>query len=106
MRNASKVNEARNYFYDKYKGSFGAKEVIKAGFDPVEQYIGSYGIEIHAINKTTLQFTITNNTSFKSFFYGIGGSWDGGMMGNYYQRYYFTEKINYSLLNVRIVCIE
>ncbi|MCH6259366.1 hypothetical protein MLD52_22620, partial [Puniceicoccaceae bacterium K14] len=110
MRNAWRVGEAREYFYDKYsgqsiqagfsvtnfKGSFGIQGLVRAGIDPVEQFVGSYRVDVIALNANTLQFTLTNTTSFESFFYGIGPEWERSAFrfnGNTRQEYIFTEKV-------------
>lgn len=111
MRNAWKVEEARDFFYNKYKGStdltnasvtkygadFGLEGLFRAGVDPVEQFIGSYDINIFS-NGQILTYKLTNTTSFKSLFYGVGPDWRGGMMGNWTQTYIFTEPINFNRL--------
>ena len=110
FRNAWKVNEAREFFYKKYagitdltgasvtnySGKFGLKGLIMAGIDPVEQFVGSYRLDIHVIEGNMLQFTITNTTSMKSFLYGIGPEWERSsfkLNGNTQQTYIFTEPI-------------
>jgi len=112
MRNAHGVNQARDYFYNKYKGatsldgasvtnygaSFGLSGLVRAGIDPIEQFVGSYSIDMTVVNGNTLQYTLTNNSSFTSFFYGLGPSWNGGPMGNFNQTYIFTEPLNFNKL--------
>jgi len=110
MRNAWKVNEARDDFYKKYEGvrnlkgasltnysgKFGIEGLIRAGVDPVEQFIGGYRVDIHVVGNESLQFTITNTTSFKSLTYGIGPNWARktfSPMGNTTQTYMFTEPL-------------
>jgi hypothetical protein len=84
MSNAYSVNKAREYFYNKYKGqtnlngasvvnykgSFSLGGLFRAGFDPIEQYVGSCDININ-YNGSELIFMLKNNTSFESFFYGF-----------------------------------
>ncbi|HEX8039534.1 MAG TPA: RHS repeat-associated core domain-containing protein, partial [Chryseosolibacter sp.] len=62
MKNAWRVNEARKFFYNKYKdatdykgasvtnyqGDFGIEGLLRAGFDPIEQFVGSYTVNIYA----------------------------------------------------------
>jgi RHS repeat-associated protein len=111
MRNAWRVNEAREYFYNKYNGvddlsnasvtnfsgAFGIKGLFKAGIDPVEQFIGSYRVDINAIEGGNyLQFTLTNTTSFKSLMYGIGPDWERDSfspMSNVSQSLIFIEPV-------------
>ena len=108
MMNASQVNEAREYFYNKnkgkpckdwegvsnYKGKFGVKELCKAGLDPTEQFVGSYRIDIsYNANDGTATYTLNNTTSFKSLTYGVGPDWNGGPGGNVTQTYTWTEKV-------------
>jgi len=45
-----------------------------------------------------LYFYLSNVSSFKSFLYDKGPSWEGGAMGNYKQYYIFWEPINYDKL--------
>ncbi|MFC4874293.1 hypothetical protein [Negadavirga shengliensis] len=106
MRNAWRVNQAREFFYKKYagvtnltgasvtnySGKFGLEGLLRAGVDPVEQFIGSYNIDIQVVDNM-LQFMLTNTTSFESFFYGIGPNWQGGPGGNFKQTYIFTEPL-------------
>ena len=110
FRNAWRVKEARRYFYKKYtgvsdfkgasvtnySGKFGLKGLFNAGIDPIEQYVGSYNIDIHAIEGQMLQFTITNVTSMKSLMYGLGLQWERSQFpfyGNTRQTYIFTEPL-------------
>jgi len=109
FKNAWKVQQARDYFYNKYanvpsyagcevsnfKGNFGLEGLIRAFVDPIEQYVGSYSIDISVVGKE-LQFTLKNNTSFKSFFYGIGSDWERSeykRCGNMRQTYIFYEPL-------------
>jgi hypothetical protein len=110
FRNAWKVNEARRFFYNKYagvaeltgasvtdySGKFGLKGLFKAGIDPIEQFVGSYDIDIYVINGNMLKFVLTNKTSMKSFLYGKGPEWERNSFrldGNTIQTYIFTEPI-------------
>jgi RHS repeat-associated protein len=110
MQDAHGVNAARNYFYEKYngqaistessvtnfKGSFGIPGLLRAGVDPVEQYIGSYRVDVLVVtnnNQNELLFVITNTTSFESAAYGLPLDWNNGPMGNCTQMYVFTEPI-------------
>jgi len=110
FRNAWKVNEAREFFYNKYagvtdltgasvtdyQGKFGLGGLVRAGIDPIEQFVGSYGISIHAVEGDMLQFTLTNTTSMQSLLYGIGPHWERSSFefwGNTRQTYIFTEPV-------------
>ncbi|HRP03145.1 MAG TPA: hypothetical protein PLE30_10910 [Candidatus Kapabacteria bacterium] len=114
MRNARKVNDARDYFYNKYKGtndlegasvmdyngSWGLLGPFIAGFDPIEQFIGSCSINIY-LHDDVLQFNIINRTSLTSASYHIwpnSWNWSQGPMGNYDQVFIFTEPINFKRL--------
>jgi len=84
--NARVINQARKYWYSKVNsgkisiyggvtnflgkkaftgGNFGVKGLISAGFDPMEQFVGSFTPTISS-NGRNLTFTIQNTTSFKS----------------------------------------
>ncbi|MDR2145898.1 MAG: hypothetical protein LBE91_05505 [Tannerella sp.] len=110
FRNAPEVKEAREFFYKKYAGvndlagayvsnytgNFGLKGLFKAGLDPIEQFVGSYRIDINVIDGIMLEFTLTNTTSMKSLLYGIGPDWERSSFrpsGNITQIYIFTEPI-------------
>ncbi|MDP3915637.1 MAG: RHS repeat-associated core domain-containing protein [Bacteroidota bacterium] len=109
MKDAYRVNQAREYFYGKYKdvsnlngasvtnfkGSFGLVGILRAGLDPIEQYVGSYNINMTSYGNN-LNFSLYNNTSFKSFFYGFGPEWNRstfGPGGNMYQYYNWSEPL-------------
>jgi hypothetical protein len=107
LKNSEGVRKARDYFYNKYHGkitvgatltdfdtTFGLKGLLFAGVDPVEQFVGTFKVEkIEVIDGNRLQYTLSNPTSFTSFLYGKGPSWEGGPMGNFRQTYVFTEPI-------------
>ncbi|AFD06702.1 hypothetical protein [Solitalea canadensis] len=110
MRNAKRVNEAREFYYKKYKnvediantsvtgfkGSFGLSGLINAGLDPIEQYVGTYRINIYNFDGKTLWFAITNQTSMNSFLYDLGPSWDRSSWapgGNMNQTYIWKEQV-------------
>ena len=109
FRDAWKVNEAREFFYNKYSGvsdltgasvteygaKFGMEGLFRAGLDPIEQFVGSYSVDIHVVDGN-LQFILRNPTSFKSLMYGIGPDWSRSTFrlgGNMEQTYIFTEPI-------------
>lgn len=110
MSNASRVNQARNFYYNKYKnfvnlkgtsvtnfdGSFGLSGLLKAGFDPIEQFVGSYRVDIYNVTGKSLWFVLTNTTSFESFLYGIGPAYSRSSFnlgGNTEQVYIWNEPI-------------
>ncbi|ABI75640.1 YD repeat/RHS repeat protein [Hyphomonas neptunium ATCC 15444] len=108
LKDAWRTNQARDYFYEKYsagipadasvigfKGVFGAEGYIRAGADLTEQFVGSFGVDIHR-NGNYLNFIVTNNSSFTSFAYGLGPNWersDFPPMGNMRQTYCWTEPL-------------
>lgn len=107
LKDSEGVKKARDFFYKKYKGridrgatvtdfdtTFGLKGLLFAGIDPVEQFVGTFKVEkIEVIDGNKLQYTISNWTSFTSFLYQMGHSWEGGSMGNFNQTFVFTEPI-------------
>lgn len=116
MMDAFRVNQARKYYYnnknpyskhnpDKHytnvKGSFGLEGLLKAGLDPTEQFVGSYRIDINSRlddkNQAWLDYELNNNTSLKSFLYGIGPDWERSPtsrtpFGNMRQKYKWSER--------------
>jgi hypothetical protein len=119
FRNSRVVEQARDYWYKKVKsgdkkitdgltnfkgreawtgGNFGFKGLLKAGFDPMEQFVGSFSPEISS-DGFTLTFTLTNTTSMKSLLYGVAPDWDRSTLrfsGNMSQTYIFTEPIDFN----------
>ena len=108
--NANRVNEARNFYYKKYsgakslantsvtgyKGSFGLSGLWNAGLDPIEQFVGTYRINVYNFNGSTLWFVLTNQTSMNSFLYDLGPSWQRsswGPGGNMNQIYIWSEPV-------------
>ena len=108
MRDAPKVNAAREFFINKnkdipiefhqsvtnYGAAFGLKGLANAGVDPIEQYVGSYDIDIHAHTNGTVTFELNNNTSMRSFLYGLFFSWERSTLspfGNMRQSYSWVE---------------
>lgn len=110
MRNSDGISKVRDFFYNKYKDSkslkgasvtdfsapFGVKQFLKAGFDPIEQFVGTFKVSVYYDEKSnTLKYVIRNTTSATSAFYHAALSYDsGGPMSNYYQTYTFSEKLN------------
>jgi len=75
-------------------------EFADSGFDPTEQYVGSFTVEARGLGNGKVEYTVTNNTSFKSFLYGIGPEWErrelgpfGTPMSNVRQSYTWTEDL-------------
>jgi len=109
MRNSDGISKAREFFYNKYAGtkslkgakvtnyssSFGVKQLFKAGFDPIEQFVGSFKVSVYYNeDANSLEYVINNTTSMTSAFYHASPSYDsGGPMSNYYQTYTFSEKL-------------
>jgi hypothetical protein len=108
MADAWDVTRARQFFYRKneglpfekwekvenFKGSFGPIELASAGFDPTEQFVGSYRVDIFPQPDRKLRFEVTNNTSLESLLYGAGPEYERDYIpygGNMRQRYIWTE---------------
>jgi len=110
LMNAHKVNEARNFYYNKFKGksnlsntqmtgyggSFGFIGFLRAGIDPIEQFVGGMRISIYNTDGKTLLFVVTNETSMNSFLYDLGPSWSRDKLkpgGTVLQTYKWTEPV-------------
>lgn len=110
MADAFDVNRARQLMYRKnegvpfeqwepvtnFSGAFGPIELVAAGVDPTEQFVGSYRIDIFPQPDKTLRFELTNNTSMESFLYGAGPEYereDFVYGGNMRQTYTWTEPV-------------
>jgi hypothetical protein len=104
------VNLAREFYYNKfsvnenlantsvtgYKGSFGLLGLWNAGLDPIEQFVGTYRINIYNSDGKTLWFVLTNQTSMNSFLYNLGPSWERSSLepgGNMKQIYIWSEPV-------------
>jgi len=74
-----------------YKADFGLKGLWNAGLDPTEQFVGSYRVDITPNPDGSLNINLSNSTSFTSFSYGIGPSWNEGPGGTQSQNYHWTE---------------
>jgi hypothetical protein len=110
---ARRVNEARSYFYKTnaealaagkplapvtgYKGDFGLIDLVwYAGLNPTQQFVGSYRIDIFPVGQDQIRFDLSNNSSMKSFLYGIGPDWErdkAAPFGNMRQTYSWTEPV-------------
>lgn len=112
MMSARRVNEARAFFYKKnadalangkpleavtnYQGKFWLDDIVRSGLNPTQQFIGSYGIEITPVGDNQIRFDLSNNSSLKSFLYGIGPQYERGTLpafGNMRQTYSWTEDL-------------
>ena len=112
MMDAPGVNAAREYYYKKYpsvnpsgsvtnyRSSFGVtglfdNDGLLQSVSPTRQFIGSYSVDIHSVNDgKDLMFVLNNNSSFKSFGYGVAPAWERstfGPAGNMRQTYWWTE---------------
>jgi RHS repeat-associated protein len=87
---ASKLQSVTNV-----ASKFGIPQFIQATMQGncAWHFIGSFSLAGTPISCTQARFTITNNSSFKSFTYGRGPSWNGGPMGNFYQTYTWDESL-------------
>ncbi len=118
LMNSRIVGEARDYWYKKVRsgekkitdgvtnfagkrrlggGNFGITGLFSAGFDPIEQFVGSTHDFVITSDGSNLTFIITNVTSFKSLMYGLTPEWL-----NFYntkQTYMFTEPIDFNRLH-------
>lgn len=115
MMSARRVKEAREYFYKKnakalnpdactplapvtgYKGNFGLTDLFwYAGLNPTQQFVGSYRIDIYPVDADKIRFVLSNDSSMKSFLYGIGPDWERSTFsnfGNMRQTYTWTEPL-------------
>lgn len=81
---------------NRIRGNFGATGLLKAGLDPLEQFVGSFNVSITS-DGTILKFTLTNVTGIESATYGVGtDKTGGGSFSNFKQTFIFTESINFS----------
>jgi RHS repeat-associated protein len=95
MMNAHRVNKAKAFFYKKYisdykkggtlkgasvtgyRGVFGFTELVLAGGDIVEQFVGSFDLDIQMDEKgENVLFIMKNTTSSTSAFYHMANSHD------------------------------
>jgi hypothetical protein len=110
FKNAYTVNDARDYYYKKYKGvnnlrgtsvtdythPFGLRGLWRAGLDPVEQFAGGFSVNIFNFDNKTLWFVAYNRTSMNSFLYDLGPDWNRSNWspgGNTYQYYIWSESV-------------
>ncbi len=101
------VSEARDYLYNKYDGAppdGGAVTNYAVDFGlegyattrtAAEQFVGSFRIDIQVADEGA-SYTATNNSSFRSFAYGIAPAWERSTfrpMGNMRQTYRWSEPV-------------
>ena len=118
FRDANVTNQARQFWYEEVnagrkslydgvtdyygkkqfpRGNFGFYGAWLAGDDIVEQFAGSFTVDITSDGKK-LTFTIHNPTSFESFFYGLGSEYSRETFkygGNMNQVFIFEEPIKF-----------
>jgi RHS repeat-associated protein len=105
MMQSAGVKKAIDAFKKKYSGqcpepgqslkhydySFGLSELIDAGTNPTQQFVGSYSVNIFPNNDGSVNVHVYNTTSMTSFLYGLyPNSWNpsnGHPMGNASQEY-------------------
>jgi hypothetical protein len=112
MMDAPGVNSARDFFYDKnasnmtngqyetmepvtdYRATFGLTRLFSTT-SPTQQFVGSYTVNIYPTSDgSELFFLLNNNSSFKSFGYGVAPAWERGTFapgGNMRQTYWWVE---------------
>jgi hypothetical protein len=117
LMGAPGVVAAREYFYAKnqdmlargdlpnlravtnWRASFGLAEFAEASwpFNATRHFVGSYRVDILPINEgSSIQFSLTNVSSFQSFAYGAGPAYERatfGPGGNLRQNYHWTETV-------------
>ena len=107
LKASSGVSAARNFLYDKYDGAppdgGGVSNYrVKFGLEgyatsrtAAEQFVGSYRVDI-SVADGIANYTITNNSSFRPFAYGVAPAWERSFfrpMGNMHQTYRWSEPI-------------
>jgi hypothetical protein len=99
MRTSAGVNEAREKFYKYHITSahydFGGTGLLRAGLNPIRQFVGSFDWKIQVVGNT-LVYTLTNKTGlWSAALHLTPKSWDHpiGPMGDFYQTYIFTEPL-------------
>jgi hypothetical protein len=113
LKNLPMVNWARNRYLQKngapngccsasnlqsvtnVASRFGIPQFIQATMQGncAWHFIGSFRLDVTPVSCSEARFTITNNSSFTSFSYGLGPSWNGGPMGNFTQTYTWDETL-------------
>jgi hypothetical protein len=64
-----------------YDAGFGLKGLWQAGLNPARQFVGNYSVDIYPNADGTISVQLFNVTSFTSFAYGFGPSWDQSTFG-------------------------
>ncbi|TAK40704.1 MAG: hypothetical protein EPO27_20580 [Betaproteobacteria bacterium] len=104
MIDAPGVNGARELFYQKngatgmdpvtnYAAKFGAGDYLTTS-SPTQQFVGSYRVDVFAVNQSEVMFVVNNTSSFKSLTAGAGPAYERstfGPGGNMRQTYWWTE---------------
>jgi hypothetical protein len=108
MMSAPGVERALTYFYTKnsigsinqqqsvtnYPAGFGLPGVFAAGFNPSQQFVGNYRVDLYPNASGNISVQLTNTTSMSSFLYHIyPNSWNlpnGFPGGNSTQVYYWV----------------
>jgi hypothetical protein len=109
MRNDGCVQEAIEFWRQKNKGKtccdkllpvtrydckFRLPELIGAGINPAQQFIGTYKVDILPSSDATVTIILNNTTSTTSATYGVVPDWERstfGPCGNMRQTYTWTE---------------
>jgi len=76
-------------------GTFGLRGYIQATMmgSCAWHFIGSMAVNVYPISCKKVRIVVTNNSSFTSFTYGKGPSWNGGPGGNFHQTYEWEESL-------------
>jgi hypothetical protein len=112
MMDAPGVNATQDFYHNKYptadpngsvtnyRASFGVtgffdNDGLLRTLSPTRQFVGSYSVDIFTVNEgKDLMFVLNNNSSFKSFAYGVGPAYERSTFapaGNMRQTYWWTE---------------
>jgi RHS repeat-associated protein len=118
FQNSRISSEARDYFYKKVNdgrttiakgevtnfkgitrfggGNFGLTGLVRAGLDPIEQFVGSTENYTILSNGENVVHIITNTTSFRSLMYGVTP--ESMNLRNTHQTFIFTEPVNFKYI--------
>jgi RHS repeat-associated protein len=74
---------------------FGLRQFMQATLQAscAWHFIGSFDIDVFPVSCTKARIRVTNNSSFRSFAYGVGPSWSRGPGSNFYQTYEWEEDL-------------